>query len=390
MHEIYGALLYNMYRTKIYWDDLGVTAEISAFNEDKMNAEFHVMLHVNPNEELFDGQIKRIYSAEERLLSIDLFNNATVVCKRYFLSDSTNQQPLMDVQNDCAVSIIQQSPLDGSKVAVWLYLQRGTQMHNEDGMIVVERNGYRHLWMTGLYEAEGNSAEQTTAMLNKYEQMLKKYDATLADNCIRTWFYVRDVDTQYKGMVVARKQNFVEQGLTEHTHYIASTGIGGLPAITSALVQLDTYAMTSFTPSQQRYLYAPTHLNPTYEYGVTFERGTVMEYGDRAHVIISGTASINNKGEVVHVGDIVKQTERMWENVDTLLAEGDASFDDVMQIIVYLRDMADYKRMKTMFEERFPDIPTVFTLAPVCRPTWLIEMECIAVAPRNNPQFKNF
>ena len=137
-------------------------------------------------------------------------------------------------------------------------------------------------------------------------------------------------------MVKARKENFAEQGLTERTHYISSTGIGGLPADTRALVQMGTYALTGFEPSQQRYLYAPTHLNPTYEYGVTFERGTVMEYGDRAHVFLSGTASINNKGEVVHVGNIVKQTERMWENVGVLLEEGGASFDDVMQIIVYL------------------------------------------------------
>ena len=153
---------------------------------------------------------------------------------------------------------------------------------------------------------------------------------------------------------------------------------------------MGTYALTGFEPSQQRYLYAPTHLNPTYEYGVTFERGTVMEYGDRAHVFISGTASINNKGEVVHVGNIVKQAERMWENVGVLLEEGGASFDDVMQIIVYLRDICDYQTVKEMFDRRFPDTPKVITLAPVCRPTWLIEMECIAVKKRCNEKYRDF
>ena len=126
------------------------------------------------------------------------------------------------------------------------------------------------------------------------------------------------------------------------------------------------------------------------KYGVTFERGTVMEYGDRGHVFISGTASIDNKGNVVHVGDIVKQTHRMWENVETLLAEGNASFEDVMQIVVYLRDTADYEIVREMFEQRFPHTPCVIALAPVCRPTWLIEMECIAVTPRRNPRFRDF
>ena len=49
---------------------------------------------------------------------------------------------------------------------------------------------------------------------------------------------------------------------------------------------------------------------------------------------ISGTASINNRGEVEHVGDIIGQTYRMWENVEALLKEADANYDDVTQIIV--------------------------------------------------------
>lgn len=100
--------------------------------------------------------------------------------------------------------------------------------------------------------------------------------------------FVRDVDTQYAGMVKARKENFAEQGLTEQTHYISSTGIGGLPADTRALVQMGTYALTGFEPSQQRYLYAPTHLNPTYEYGLrssgvpSWNTATVLMYSSAA------------------------------------------------------------------------------------------------------------
>lgn len=378
-----------MNKYKEYWKDLGVTAEIAAFAPEGKLEEFHAILHVEPRDELFDGQLQRIYSAEERLTGLPGITGAAVILKRYFLSDATNQQPLMRQEAHCSVSVIQQPPLDGSKVAVWLYLQKGSRVANVNGVIVTEHNGYRHLWKMGMHEHKGDSAWQTESLLISYEEMLQNFNATLAGNCIRTWFYVRDVDTQYAGMVKARKENFAEQGLTERTHYISSTGIGGLPADTRALVQLGTYAVTGFDPEQQRYLYAPTHLNPTYEYGVTFERGTVMEYGDRAHVFISGTASINNKGEVVHVGNIVKQTERMWENVGTLLEEGGTSFEDVMQIVVYLRDVCDYRTVKAMFDRKFPHTPHVITLAPVCRPTWLVEMECIAVKERHNDQFRD-
>ena len=386
-----------MYYIKTYFDKLGVQVEATRFGTEDGVTEWHVMLHVDPRRETFEGQMRRIYEAEDLLPSLPEFADSRYILKRYFLSDSTNQVPLMRQEEGVSLSFIQQPPLDGSKIAVWLYLQRGTEVKAEEGMLVVSHNGYQHLWMMGLARVEGkagqdseSSAWQTEALLKDYEATLQRYGATLADNCIRTWFFVRDVDTQYAGMVRARRDNFTQQGLTSQTHYISSTGIGGGPADTKALIQLGTYALTGFEPGQQRYLYAPTHLNPTYEYGVTFERGTVMEFGDRAHVFISGTASINNRGEVVHVGDIVKQTERMWENVETLLKEGDAGFEDVMQIIVYLRDTADYAIVAEMFAQRFPQIPTVFTLAPVCRPAWLIEMECIAVRERNNAEFRSF
>lgn len=375
---------------KKYFETAGVTMEYAVFAPGSGVTEWHIMLHVEPRGEMFSGQMTRLYSVEDALLDMPEFSGAKFVMKRYFLSDSTNQQPLMRQEENVSISVIQQQPLDGSKIAAWLYLQKGSEVRNENGMVVTEHNGYRHLWKMGMCESQGDSAKQTETVLVRYEEALKHFDATLADNCIRTWFFVRDVDTQYAGLVRARRENFTAQGLTEKTHYISSTGIGGSPAETRALIQLGAYAITGFEAAQQRYLYAPTHLNPTYEYGVTFERGTVMEYGDRSHVFISGTASINNKGEVVHIGDIFKQTERMWENVQTLLEEGGATFDDVMQIIVYLRDTADYDVVRKLFEERFPDTPTVFTLAPVCRPTWLIEMECIAVREQHNDNFRDF
>ena len=375
---------------KVFFEDLGVLFEVSAFTPEEGVAEWHALLHVESRGESFTEQLRRVYEAEDRLPEMPEYKGARYVLKRYFLSDSTNQQPLMRREESTAVSIIQQQPLDGSKVAVWLYLQKGMEIQNESGMTVCRHNGYRHLWKTEMTNFEGDSARQTEAVLAEYEEALQNCGATLAENCIRTWFFVRDVDTQYAGMVKARRENFIRQGLTEKTHYVSSTGIGGLPADTKALVQLEAYALMGFEPAQQRYLYAPTHLNPTYEYGVTFERGTVIEYGDRRHVFISGTASINNKGEVVHIGDIVRQTQRMWENVETLLAEGGASYDEVMQMVVYLRDTADYEVVRRMFEERFPNIPKVIALAPVCRPAWLIEMECIAVKKNDNPQFRAF
>lgn len=398
-----------MLTKKLIWDEIGVTAEASFFipvtaeGETRSDAcvECHVMLHVEARDELFDMQFDRLCQAERLLNQQPELKEAKAVFKRFFLSDATNQVPVMEAARrqeaddticagDYAISIIQQPPLDGSKIALWIYYQKGTSISRTHDVIVAEHNGYQHLYKWGMQATSGDSYCQTRTLLEDYEQGLRHFGATIEANCIRTWFFVRDVDTQYAGMVKARKDNFDSEGLTQQTHYISSTGIGGLPADPRAIVQLGAYALLGFEPRQQHYLYAPSHLNPTYEYGVTFERGTVVEYGDRAEIYISGTASIDNRGEVLHVGDIVGQTRRMWENVEALLAEGNASAADIAQIIVYLRDMGDYSIVRQMFENQYPGIPCVITLAPVCRPTWLIEMECIAIARRDNPEYRNF
>ena len=378
----------------IPFESLGVSVQLSSFCPEGGAGEWHAMLHVEPRGDLFQSQYDRLIEAERQLLSRDDIRGARVIFKRYFLSDGTNQQPLMhDEPDTCTVSYIQQPPLDGSKLALWLYLQRGTEVEDRaDGMgsTLVRHNGYEHLWTMGMTVPEGSSYAQTRTLLEDYEQLLAGREATMEANCIRTWFFVRDVDTSYKGMVVARRENFEREGLSRSTHYIASTGIGGNPSDPRAVIQFGSYALKGFRPEQQQYLYALSHLNRTDEYGVTFERGTRMTYGDRSHLIISGTASIDHRGEVLHVGDIEQQTLRMWENVEALLSEGGGSFSDVMQIVVYLRDISDYDVVSRMFRERLTEIPTVFTLAPVCRPSWLIEMECVAVTPEGNKDFPDF
>ena len=312
--------------------------------------------------------------------------------RRYFLSDIANQAELLaDSLNDTgACSLIGQPPLDGSKVALWVYLTEGLEVSRQKDLSITRHNGYEHFWSTNWQSVNGGSHSQTRDILEGYEAQLAHYGQCLADHCLRTWFFIRDVDTNYKGMVEARCSNFTMQHLTPETHYIASTGIGGQPVQRESRVQMDGYAASGLQPAQQQYLYAPTHLNPTYQSGVTFERGTAIQYGDRRHLLISGTASINNRGEVVHVGDVEAQTYRMLENIETLLREGGATLQDIAQAIIYLRDVADYPLVRRIFDERLPQMPRVITLAPVCRPAWLIEMECIAITPQSNSTFRPF
>ena len=373
-------------------------AEVACFKVTGDVSEYHVMIHAKADGRTFQQQLDAVLDGYEQLKGSEL-KGATAVLKRYFLSDVANQADdvLLADTSDCAKSIIGQAPLDGSKIALWVYMMTGVCSRLlPSGLYEVRRSGttcqeadgattLRHLWNASAHNTAQNSEYQTRLLFNEYVMQLAQEGCTLADHCIRTWLFVNDVDVNYAGVVAARNRVFFTQGLTEETHYIASTGIGGRAKDAQVMTQMDNYAIAGLRREQVHYLYAPTHLNRTSDYGVSFERGTTVDYRNRRHVIISGTASINNKGQIEHPKDIVRQAHRMWDNVGALLSEADSSYDDVTVMIVYLRDVADYDVVRRLYDERFPDKPRVIVHAPVCRSGWLIEMECMAVKPMDSP-----
>ena len=327
-----------------------------------------------------------------RLMKLPEFTAMTLVWKRYFASDAINQASFINSSSDSkvAVSIVQQQPLNGTKVVLLAYFVSGSKVEGTATSVVLKRPDYEHYFNMQMHSTAGNVAEQTTNVFETYTRFLQSNGCTLKDNAIRTWIYIQDIDVQYAGMVTSRNNIFKKEGLTRDTHFIASTGIEGHYICPEALMEIDAYAIKGVDERQIKHLHAATHLNPTYEYGVSFERGTAVDYGDRRHVYISGTASIDNKGRIVYPLDVEKQTERTLENIKMLLKEADTSMNDVGQMTVYLRDIADYQVIKSYFDNNYAQIPKVIVLAPVCRPGWLIEVECIAIKNIENKSFKPF
>lgn len=328
--------------------------------------EFHHIIRATDPRAPYTVQIEDVLDKV-----VALSGSRKIFFMRIFLSDSANQQDfLVQAMADRGLtdaSIIQQPPLDGSKVAAWLWTVEGDM-----NPIYIHKVSYN------LVSDASGSLNQMSDIFSAYEGHLHDEGMSVADNCVRTWIFVRDVDTNYAGVVVGRRNYFDQIGLTPDTHYIASTGIQGSHSDYHKVVVMDAYAVKGLLSEQISYLQAKSHLNPTYEYGVTFERGTCITYGDRRHIFISGTASIDNKGQILHVGDVRNQTVRMMENISALLSEADATIDNIKSSIVYLRDAADYAVISELFKERWPMLDPVYVQAPVCRPGWLIEMECVA------------
>jgi len=293
---------------------------------------------------------------------------------KIFLSDAQNQyQQLIEselyqeVLSTCACSIVEQPPLDGSKITILV--------KTSDKPIPFLFHSLR------LSDAETNGTNsyiQTMLLFNKYLKDISQRGLSLKEHCVRTWIYVADIDVNYQGMVKARNDIFRQQGLTFDTHFIASTGIGGFSETRHACVAIDFLTYPDIHEEDKCYLKALDNLNPTHEYGVSFERGTRLTYKDESTIFISGTASIDKFGHVVYLGDIQRQTARLLENIGALLRDGGATMKDVQYFVVYLRDASDREVVEQFMQQAFPKTPRVLVHAKVCRPEWLVEMECIA------------
>ncbi|GHT72419.1 hypothetical protein FACS189456_0870 [Bacteroidia bacterium] len=377
-----------MKHTKIEWEDLSASAEVSVFETAGGVAEYHAMVSLNNPQDDAARQYRNIETAIERLQQGE---RKTLVLKRYFVSDAINHASLLAHNDDVAVSIVQQPPLNGTKVAVWAYWVEAciVKSTGEDAVVML-RPHYQHLYSMQLHSHGEDEYIQTSEIFKHYSRQLELRQCSLRANTVRTWIYVQGVDTHYADMVKARRLYFTQMGLTEATHYIASTGIEGRYLHPETTVLMDAYSIAGIKEAQITYLKGATHLNPTHEYGVTFERATAVDYGDRRHIFVSGTASIDNHGDIVHPLQIDLQTQRTLENIGVLLAEADAGMDDIAQMIVYLRDTADYARVFAYLQQACPQIPKVIVWAPVCRPGWLIEMECVAIKGVRNGAFGEF
>lgn len=352
----------------------------------------------------FDAQLDWLHRAGRETLQALGANARDAVLRRFFCSDVANQTAVLNVSpfanpdnagDLCAVSWVGQPPSAPAHVAVWAYHihdpRAPLDKRHESNTLTVNRGALCHCWTTQVTSPGGDSAfEQTHAILTRYEAALHVHNLSLADNAIRTWLYLRNIDVDYQEFAEARREYFARHGLTPKTHYIASTGIEGTPATPAARVALDAYAVAGVLPTQLGYIKALDHLSPTDAYGVTFERATTVTYRDRKHVLVSGTASIDRHGNVLHPGDVARQLDRTLDNVEALLHEAGARRQDMSMILAYVRNPDDATRVQHGIRERLGSVPLNVLVGAICRAEWLVEIEAQAILPDTNPELPPF
>ena len=134
-------------------------------------------------------------------------------------------------------------------------------------------------------------------------------------------------------------------------------------------------------------------LNEAYDYGSAFSRGMRIDLNGLVILLISGTASIDEQGKTLYVGDLRAQTRRTFENITALLAAEGATWKDIVRTTCYMRDIdRDYKdfndeRNAFYKEQKLNPLPASTGIqAKLCRPELLIEIEAIAMFRKITPK----
>jgi len=122
---------------------------------------------------------------------------------------------------------------------------------------------------------------------------------------------------------------------------------------------------------------------------VAFSRGIRVELDNCVMIFISGTASVNEAGDSVHAGDLAAQTRRAFANIAGLLASEGADWHDVVRTTCYVTDFRRYDEFNTVrnayyAEQGLDPLPASTCVeARLCRPELLVEIEAIAVVPKD-------
>lgn len=357
----------------------------------------------------FEQQVRRFYSCLPRCLQNAGANLSHVVLERAFFENfAEDMDAFQEIRKEAyegagvagedfpATTYIQQPPCrrsqkielhihaivpkPGQSVTVQTFQDESTQTTAK----LVEIAGYKHLYITdinglsGDADAPGSFREQSDRMFANCAQLLEQHGITFP-KVVRTWCYLADIDKDYAEFNLSRNVFFDVHGVDRLP---ASTGIEARLYPLQALCGMDLYAVLNPEGAGIEIMTTPT-LNEAPEYGSAFSRGMMIDLPDKTVLHISGTASVDEKGDTVHLDDPRGQIERMLLNVQELLKPHGATIKDLTQAATFLKHAEYLELYESILEEwEIRDVPNTLVEAGVCRPDLLCEMEAVAVLPK--------
>lgn len=346
-------------------------------------------------EEDFEGEAARLLERYDALTP----DPDSEILLRFHLSDITNQSETLRRllgQRNAFVSIVGQVPGNGSRIALQAWQNDGykKKILLEDGFrkaIHVSLEHYSYMFSGSAWLESDGGYDQTLEEYANLDELIRDFGGTVLQNLQKSWLFFRDIDNCYNDFVKARKPFFESRGLTYRSHFVSSSGVEAQSETPSRLVKMESISLFGHSDEQIVYMEALEDMYPPRFYGVEFERGTRVEYGDRSVYFIAGTTSVDEAGNTLYEGDAVRQTSRVLHNLRAILSNYEASLDDVRLAVFYVRDLADTRIVQeAIATSELAAAPYLVVQASVADPSWLVGADVTVVNGKGNPRFPPF
>jgi 2-iminobutanoate/2-iminopropanoate deaminase len=104
-------------------------------------------------------------------------------------------------------------------------------------------------------------------------------------------------------------------------------------------------------------------------------------------IFLTGQKAMDENGEVVAPGDPEKQTEYVFESIETILAEAGATIADVVKAQIYVTDMNDFpviSRIRNRYFKNSKPVSTMVEVNCLSKKGCCVEIAVTAVKYRND------
>ena len=233
---------------------------------------------------------------------------------------------------------------------------------------------------------------QSEAMFHQAEKLLRAEGASYQD-VVRTWIYLSDILDWYGDFNTVRNHCYSDYGLlgktdskvqAEQIFLPASTGIEGRnPSDLPATMDVFAIHRSPGSAIQIRPLYGVKQRSP-FRYGSAFSRAIVVEGADNKLILVSGTASIDEQGKSVFIGNPAAQIRQTLSVVSELVASEGATLQDLCEATVFIKRKEDFPFYQEIIEQMgISNLPSVCVLADVCRDELLFEIDAAFILEKD-------
>ncbi|MDR2761878.1 MAG: hypothetical protein LBB88_04705 [Planctomycetaceae bacterium] len=368
-------------------------------------------------------QIRAVLSDIRDLLAAEDFSSA-VAMSNFYLTDIAMKELLRQITAEFfpdglgAMTIIPQMPVGGGVCGAEIWAIKGENIKRKnshsDNIVVIESDSVR--WFLG---GDFRSDNLPVGAYNRSFDAMKKFGECLnqnqfqLDQVIRTWIYQghlvladRTTDDgvlqRYQELNRARTDffgatKFLNKYLPpecKSTVFPASTGIGAddvdvvIAAIAVDTKRKDFIAVPLENPNQTSAFSYSADYSPQ---SPKFARGMAVTMENWCQIFVSGTASITNS-ESRFGGEPALQTEQTLDNIAALIDGSNlerhgikgfnSGLDNLECVRVYIKNPNDFNVIDEICKKRLKNTPILYTIADVCRPELLVEIEGFAVTTK--------